>query len=279
MRDVDDEALTALINSAKTRSLRRGEVVFRAGDEPDEVFLIDSGRVKLTWGKAKANTGNTLEILGPGHVFGEVSVCARCPRIGDAVALTSCELRYISATEIDRLVAGYPALAHALLFQLAHRLRFNHCIQTVFTRADVPGRVAFVVLLLGARFGEHRSDGCVQVCHDITQSELASMIGASREAVNKALSDFATRSWISLGTRSLSILNWGRLRRRAGISGDTIDVAHLGPCPAPHAEARPAARRPTPLPTALAARDEVRPGAAAAFPRPWGAQPARRRSG
>ncbi|MDR0417347.1 MAG: Crp/Fnr family transcriptional regulator [Propionibacteriaceae bacterium] len=244
LSDVDAEALAALAESARTRVSGRGEVIFRAGDEPDGIFLIDSGRIKLTWGPFGATAGSTLEILGPGHIFGEVSVCARSPRIGDAVALTSCELRYISSDDINRLVAEYPALTRVLLFQMAHRLRFNHCIQAVFTRSDVPGRVAFVVLLLASRFGERRPDGCVQVCHEITQSELASMIGASREAVNKALSDFATRRWIALGTKSLSILNWHRLRRRAGVAAGPMDDSRATPPPPDHRA--PAAAGPRP---------------------------------
>jgi len=79
--------------------------------------------------------------------------------------------------------------------------------------ADVPGRVAKALIDLSERFGTARDDG-IRVTHDLTQEELAQLVGASRETVNKALADFATRGWILLEPRGVTILDVDKLSRR-----------------------------------------------------------------
>ena len=79
--------------------------------------------------------------------------------------------------------------------------------------SDVPGRVAKALIDLGVKFGEKREEG-LYVNHDLTQEELAQLVGASRETVNKALADFAQRGWLRLDGRSVLILDYERLLRR-----------------------------------------------------------------
>ena len=78
----------------------------------------------------------------------------------------------------------------------------------------MPGRVAKALLQMADRFGSRESDG-LRVRHDLTQEELAQLVGASRETVNKALADFAARGWIRLEPRSVTILDVERVERRA----------------------------------------------------------------
>ena len=81
--------------------------------------------------------------------------------------------------------------------------------------SDVPGRVAKALLDLAEKFGEHTNSGLV-VHHDMTQEEIAQLVGASRETVNKALADFTQRGWISLEPRTVVLLDVERLHKRAG---------------------------------------------------------------
>ena len=80
--------------------------------------------------------------------------------------------------------------------------------------SDVPGRVAKALLDLADRFGSTTEDG-VHVPHDLTQEELAQLVGASRETVNKSLAEFVSRGWIRLEGRAVTLLDVDRLRRRA----------------------------------------------------------------
>ena len=80
--------------------------------------------------------------------------------------------------------------------------------------SDVPGRVAKALSELAAKFGIKGPDG-IHVAHDLTQEELAQLVGASRETVNKALADFASRGWVRLEARAVVILDEERLSKRS----------------------------------------------------------------
>ena len=116
--------------------------------------------------------------------------------------------------EYLRWLAGRPEVARGLLLQLASRLRKVSDVVADLVFSDVPGRVAKALLDLASRFGRTADDG-VHVHHDLTQEELAQLVGASRETVNKALADFASRGWLRLEPRSVVIMDIDRLRRRA----------------------------------------------------------------
>ena len=105
-------------------------------------------------------------------------------------------------------------MAQALLGALARRLRRTNDALADLVFTDVPGRVAKALLELSSRFGRPVEEG-VLVAHDLTQEELAQLVGASRETVNKALADFATRGWIRLEARAVLLLDVERLQRRA----------------------------------------------------------------
>jgi CRP/FNR family transcriptional regulator, cyclic AMP receptor protein len=107
-----------------------------------------------------------------------------------------------------------PAVAMHLLKALAQRLRRITEINANLVFTDVPGRVAKALLELADKFGVQVQDG-LQVNHDLTQEELAQLVGASRETVNKALADFASRGWIQISAKSVLLLDKDRLARRA----------------------------------------------------------------
>ena len=128
--------------------------------------------------------------------------------------MTACELRTLEHDELMGWLTGRPEVAQGLLAQLAARLRRANDVVADLVFSDVPGRVAKQLLELAQRFGDRRDDG-IHVHHDLTQEELAQLVGASRETVNKALADFAARGWIRLEPRSVTILDVERVERRA----------------------------------------------------------------
>ncbi len=101
-----------------------------------------------------------------------------------------------------------------LLRALVRRLRRTNDVLSDLVFTDVPGRVAKALLDLAERFGTKQDDG-LQVNHDLTQEELAQLVGASRETVNKALADFVARGWIQLHPKSVLLIDPERLRKRA----------------------------------------------------------------
>ena len=210
---LDDEAANALRASMTESRLRRGETLFHEGDSGDKLYIVTGGKVKL--GRSSSDgRENLLAILGPGQMFGELSVFDPGPRSSTATAVTACLIRTLEHEELMGWLTGRPEVALGLLAQLAGRLRRANDVLADLVFSDVPGRVAKQLLELASRFGDRREDG-IHVHHDLTQEELAQLVGASRETVNKALADFAARGWIRLEPRSVTILDVQRVERRA----------------------------------------------------------------
>jgi CRP/FNR family cyclic AMP-dependent transcriptional regulator len=210
---LDDEAATALRGSLSETGLRRGDVLFHEGDAGDRLYIVLDGKVKL--GRTSSDgRENLLAILGPGQMFGELSLFDPGPRSATVTAVTDASFASLSHEDLLRWLDGRPQVARGLLAQIASRLRKANDVNADLVFSDVPGRVAKALLDLADRFGRTADDG-VHVHHDLTQEELAQLVGASRETVNKALADFATRGWLRLEARAVVLMDVERLRRRA----------------------------------------------------------------
>ncbi len=210
---LDDEAASALLGSMSRTRLERGDVLFREGDQGDRLYVIGEGKIKL--GRtSKDGRENLLAIQGPGELFGELSLFDPGPRTATASAIAETQLLGLGHEDLNDYLAGRPAVATAMLAALARRLRRTNDILADLVFTDVPGRVAKALLDLSTRFGRRSEDG-VLVAHDLTQEELAQLVGASRETVNKALADFATRGWLKLEARAVTLIDVERLQRRA----------------------------------------------------------------
>jgi CRP/FNR family transcriptional regulator, cyclic AMP receptor protein len=210
---LDDEAADSLRASMSETRIGRGDVLFHEGDSGDRLYVVTDGKIKL--GRTSADgRENLLAILGPGQMFGELSLFDPGPRSATATAVTPCTLVSLGHDELLRWLEDQPSVARALLNQLAARLRKTSDVVADLVFSDVPGRVAKALLDLSRRFGRTADDG-IHVHHDLTQEELAQLVGASRETVNKALADFAMRGWLRLEPRSVVLIEVERLRRRA----------------------------------------------------------------
>ncbi len=210
---LDDEVAGALEASMSSSALRRGEILFSEGDDGNQLYVVTDGKIKL--GRTSPDgRENLLAILGPGQMFGELSFFDPGPRSATATAVTDVELKSLGHEALSPVLNAHPDVAHALLNQLAGRLRRTNEVVGDLVFSDVPGRVAKALLDLASRFGRRADDG-IHVNHDLTQEELAQLVGASRETVNKALADFASRGWLRLEPRSVVILDLERLQRRA----------------------------------------------------------------
>ena len=210
---LDDEAATALGGSMGETRLRRGDVLFHEGDPGDKLYIVLDGKVKL--GRTSSDgRENLLAILGPGSMFGELSLFDPGPRTATATVVTDARLASLAHASLRPWITDRPEIAEQLLRVLARRLRRTNDALADLIFTDVPGRVAKALLGLADRFGTPEAEG-VRVHHDLTQEELAQLVGASRETVNKALADFASRGWMRVDSRAVTILDRDRLARRA----------------------------------------------------------------
>ncbi|HVE97700.1 MAG TPA: Crp/Fnr family transcriptional regulator [Mycobacteriales bacterium] len=208
--DGDWAALSARLATVR---VRRGDAVFHEGDAGDCLFVVLEGKAKISR-TAQDGRENLLAVLGPGDLLGELSLFDSLDRTATAAAITDLTLSRLGERDFHSYLDDRPAVARALLRVLARRLRDTNAAMADLVFTDVPGRVAKALLGLADRFGTATADGCL-VQHDLTQEELAQLVGASRETVNKALSDFANRGWLRLDGRSVVLLDATRLERRA----------------------------------------------------------------
>ena len=208
-----DEASAATLRASMTGvKLSRGQVLFKEGDEGNQLFVVVDGKLKLG---TTSNDGreNLLSILGPGDMFGELSLFDPGPRTATATAVVDSKLLALANDQVIGWVKEHPQVSLQLLGRLAQRLRKANDVLSDLVFADVPGRVAKAIIELGERFGTKKDDG-LHVNHELTQEELAKLVGASRETVNKALADFASRGWVKLEPLAVIVLDYERLVKR-----------------------------------------------------------------
>src|SRR5450756_1852325 len=210
---IDPEAAGALRATMTLVTLERGDVLFREGEPGDRLYVIATGKVKVGR-RAPDGRENLLAVLGPGEMFGELSLFDPGARTATATAVAETQLIALGHEDLASFLSGRPAVASTMLAALARRLRRTNEALSDLVFTDVPGRVAKALLDLSNRFGRSSEEG-ILVAHDLTQEELAQLVGASRETVNKALADFATRGWIKLEARAVVLIDIERIQRRA----------------------------------------------------------------
>jgi CRP/FNR family transcriptional regulator, cyclic AMP receptor protein len=210
---LDAESAATLEAALTRRTLARGHVVFSEGDDGDRLFVVLEGKVKISRA-ATDGRENLLAVLGATEMFGELSLFDPGPRTATVTTVTESTLASLDHDDLRPLLNDRPGVAVQLLQALAQRLRRTNEAMADLVFTDVPGRVAKALLDLAEKFGVAEADG-TRVRHDLTQEELAQLVGASRETVNKALSEFAHRGWLRIDGRSVVLLDADRLARRA----------------------------------------------------------------
>ena len=208
------DARAGLAERLVRHNVARGSVIFHEGEPGDAVHLVLDGKVKISRAAADGRE-NVLAVMAPGDVFGELSVFDPGPRTATATAVVDTELGSLGHQDLRYWLGRRPDAAELLLRVLARRLRRTNDAMSDLVFTDVPGRVAKALLGLADQFGEPRAAGGMLVEHGLTQEELAQLVGASRETVNKALADFAARGWLTTGSRTVTLLDPERLAKRA----------------------------------------------------------------
>lgn len=215
-KQVSVEQAEELIPLLREARYDKGDVIFAQGGTDHRMGLLEKGRVKLTRDSEDGRV-QLLSIHAPGEVLGEIPVFdpAGGPRTASAVAMRNdTVVQWLDHDALFGWLNRYPRVAVDMLQVLANRMRSNNERFADLVFKDVPARLAKTLLDLAARFGEPVEAG-LKVPHDLTQEELAQLVGSSRETVNKALMDFANRGWIMRDGRSIIIYQPGKLIRRS----------------------------------------------------------------
>jgi len=187
------ELLEQLRGRTALGKFRRGDTIFRNGEPATQLFVVFSGRVAII---AQASDGreSVISVLGPGALFGEMSLFDGGVRSANARALTTVHLIAIDFDDVRDVLAHRPEVLWAVVRILARRLRATDEALADAMFLDVTGRTAKRLLEL--------ADGEDEFRMPLTQEELAGMVGASRERVNKAIAMFIKLGWLEVSGRS-----------------------------------------------------------------------------
>ncbi|HXX77690.1 MAG TPA: Crp/Fnr family transcriptional regulator [Ktedonobacteraceae bacterium] len=210
--DLPEEEIQALSSATKRRTFRSGEVIFHR-DDPGQVFyMIIEGKVKIS-NISPDGQEVALTVFGKGEVFGELALLDGLPRSADAIALEKVECYTLQRSDFQKAILKNPKIAILLLEALSKRLRNTNNMVEDLIFLDVYGRVAKKLLELADTHGVKSDDGIV-IDVRLTQQELASMVGASRESVNKVLGYFTDKNFISTDKHRITIHRTSDLKRR-----------------------------------------------------------------
>ncbi len=179
----------SLIATMSPSRLERGDILFHEGDQGDRLYVIGEGKIKL--GRTSSDgRENLLAILGPGEMFGELSLFDPGPRTATATAVAETQVVSMGHEQLKEFLATRPGVASTLLAALARRLRRTNELLADLVFTDVPGRVAKALLDLAPHFGRPVDEGPAHGPRP-HPGGARPVVGASRETVNKALADFA----------------------------------------------------------------------------------------
>ncbi|HEX2356905.1 MAG TPA: Crp/Fnr family transcriptional regulator [Micromonosporaceae bacterium] len=210
---LDRDERAEFARRCRRRRWRRGEVLIREAEDSDSVLLLESGRVKATSHTA-GGSEIVLAVRGPGALLGELSAVSREPRSATVQALEPVTALLMPLTEFEIYLKEHGRVAFLLMRLIAEKLRDADRKRIEFGAQDTTGRVAARLVELAERFGTP-VEGGVRIGLPLSQDELAGWIGASREAVSKALGVLRSAGWIRTSRLSVVVLDLGALRDRA----------------------------------------------------------------
>ncbi|MDP9225523.1 MAG: Crp/Fnr family transcriptional regulator [Actinomycetota bacterium] len=212
--NLERDALLGLAARAVDRLYRRGQLIIYQGEPGDSVFVIVEGLVKVVVSSEEGEE-MVLVTLRPPDTFGELSLVDGGPRSASAEAIQPTRVLVITRSVLLEMLEQSPSLTEALLRSLGFLVRrlTEQAADLVFL--DIHGRLAKLLLALAEERGEHTAHGIVLDLH-LTQTDLAAMVGGSRQSVNQTLHSFESRGYLEIEGRTVRLKKPDELRRRAG---------------------------------------------------------------
>jgi CRP/FNR family transcriptional regulator, cyclic AMP receptor protein len=207
-----DEPLERLAGRLGRRTFAKGMILFHQGAIGQRLYIIESGAVRIFL-LSEAGQEVTVNVYGLGEVFGELAVLDGLPRSAGAVVMEKTVTLTLHRNDFLEFLAAYPAMARSIIELLSTRLRYTTAYAESLSFLDVQGRVAAKLLELATRYGRPQERG-TSIALGLTQAELATWVSATRESVNRVLSNFRDQGLIDLDGPLLLIRDRQALERR-----------------------------------------------------------------
>jgi cAMP-binding proteins - catabolite gene activator and regulatory subunit of cAMP-dependent protein kinases len=190
-----------------------GETVFRQGDHHEGIFVILAGRVRVYYG-GPSGREITLAYWTPGNFIGGPEIFGGSPHMWSGEAVRPTQVLHVHGPELRRQAERSPRLAMALIDAMVHKGKcFSALIHMLGTRSATE-RLAQLLVLMGDLEGRRLPEG-IAISRDLTQDELAKMVGSSRQWIYSTLERFRKERLVELGSDRILILNEEVLRQYA----------------------------------------------------------------
>ncbi len=200
--ELEDFELDLLLPHLQKRNFKKGEFIVKIHDKGDSLYLVESGELKVTLKKKEREV--ILSLLKKGDFFGEMALLDHQPRSANVVALTKTELFELKKDDFQRFIEKHPKVLVKILHILSERLRQADMIIGDLAFLDVYGRVARLLLRIAAEEGTTTSEGTL-IRKPPSQQQIAAMINASRETINRAIAELVRRGFVKKNGRQLII--------------------------------------------------------------------------
>ncbi len=202
-QQLDPSQLQSIGAHVALRAVNKGEMILKHGDIADSFYVIITGQVKVfILDSVETDREVILKTLGPGEFFGELPLFDNEPRSANVAAMEPCHLQVLSYASFKKAIERSPDIAQRVMETMAKRLRSADRKIGDLALLDISSRVARTLLELAIM-----SNGRRVVGMPFTQKDLASMVGASREMVNRTLRDLEEGGYIAIQRQSITILN------------------------------------------------------------------------
>ncbi len=227
-----EDELAKLAMRSEMVSYQRNTTIFFAYEQGNKIYLIKKGRVKLTRTSA-AGREVILDILGPGEIFGELSMADEDIRSHSAVAVDNIRVFIIHRSDFEKLLKDHPETALRVLKLACLRRRELEMRLEDLIFQPLANRLALALLWQARRHGIWESDNCVSM--HLTQSDLAHLIGASRESVTGHLAKFKRAGLLQTSYRAIQLIDFTGLMQTLSTDGDfePLELVSVGSMPCP----------------------------------------------
>ena len=210
---LSDEDRVRLAGSIKLQSLKKGEILFNKGGAGDALYIIKNGRIKIFL-SSHAGDEVLLAIFSEADFFGEMALLDGMPRSADAIAIEPTELLLLNRNDLISFLNHNSNAVQAVLQSLSQRLRRTDDILEDTCFLQISERFAKKLVELAMQHGRREGD-VIFIDLSLTQKDMASMVGATRESINKELRTLREKGLVSIQENMICIHNLERLKRRA----------------------------------------------------------------
>ena len=210
-----NEELDEVIGFAVERRGPRGTLIFSKGEDGSSLMAVLAGRIRISAVSADGKEV-TLNVIGPGEIFGEIALLDGKPRSADATAVEDTVLIVVERKQFLPFLLKNETLVERLLVVLCDRLRRTSSVLEEIALFDLPSRLARLLVKLSHDYGRPAVGGGTRIDLKLSQRDLATLVASSRETVNKQLRGWREAGVVDQAAGYLVVRDAAALERMVG---------------------------------------------------------------